>query len=220
MQLFMQEPAPQLCFDFEIERSEFETDMTLKATLGETVTTMLKHSNGKGHMSDVSATISTGSFGEIALADPVFVKTETGEEISETRSDVKQNIHDTISLTPAIKTDPGRLHKSDYTELLYVEWTLSCPSKWNVSLISSSIQDNQSSFQDEFSIDFVYNETSSRLIIHTTTQRFVFRSFSSLEVAVNNLLGNIFKVSNINSTELEDFSVSVLIMTKPEEGKN
>lgn len=63
MQLFMQESAPQLYFDFEIERSNFETDMKLKATLGETVTTMLKHSNGTGHISDVSATISTGSVG-------------------------------------------------------------------------------------------------------------------------------------------------------------
>ncbi|XP_071122060.1 uncharacterized protein [Mytilus edulis] len=279
MQLFMQESAPQLCFDFEIERSDFETDMKLKATLGETVTTMLRHSNGTGHMSDVSATISTGSFGEISLAHPVFIKTETGEETPETGSDVKQNIHDSKSLTPAIKKDPGRLIKSDLqtnvadetdstsfhrvkketsdeekydeilvdvnnlkcllkikglpndiyqsepeerppyvkdTELLYVEWTLACPSKWNASLISSNIQDNPNAFHDEFSIEFVYNE-SSRLIIHTTAQRCVFRSYSSLEVAVKNLLANILNVSTIKSTEPAELSASALIMTKPEE---
>ncbi|CAG2235702.1 unnamed protein product [Mytilus edulis] len=41
--------------------------------------------------------------GEISLAHPVFIKTETGEETPETGSDVKQNIHDSKSLTPAIK---------------------------------------------------------------------------------------------------------------------
>lgn len=63
MQLFMQESTPQLCFDFEMEKSEFETDTKLKSKLGETVTNMLKHSNGRGQISDVSATISSGSFG-------------------------------------------------------------------------------------------------------------------------------------------------------------
>ncbi|CAC5403135.1 unnamed protein product [Mytilus coruscus] len=254
MQLCMQESTHQLCFDFEIEKSEFKTDMKLKAKLGETVATMLKHSNGKGQISDVSATISSGSFGEIPLAHPVFVKTETGEEISETGMETKvadrkdstsfQRVKlestaeekydeifvnvDNLKCLLKIKGLPNDLVYTELderppdvkdTQLLYVEWTLSYPSKWNVALISSSIDDNLSSFHDEFSIDFVYNEPSSRLIIHTTTQRYVFKSFSSLEVAVKNLLRNILNVSNIKSTEPEDLSASVLIMTKPEEGE-
>lgn len=103
------------------------------------------------------------------------------------------------------------------TQLLYVEWTLSCPSEWNVALISSNIQDNLSSFHDAFSIDYVYDDTSSILIIHTTTQRVVFRSYSSIEVAVKNLIGKIMNVSNIKSTEPDELSASVLIMNKPEQ---
>ncbi|XP_063400266.1 uncharacterized protein LOC134684885 [Mytilus trossulus] len=105
------------------------------------------------------------------------------------------------------------------TQLLYVEWTMECPSKWDVSLISSSINDNLSTFHDEFSVDYVYTETSRTLIIHTTAQRCVFRSYSSLEVAVKNLLGNVLNVSNIKSTEPADLYATVLIMTKPDEGE-
>ncbi|XP_071122535.1 uncharacterized protein [Mytilus edulis] len=96
---------------------------------------------------------------------------------------------------------------------------MECPSKWNVSLISSSINGNLSTFHDEFSVDYAYTETSRTLIIHTRIQKCVVRSYPSLEVAVKNLLGNILNVSNIQSTEPEDLSASVLIMTKPDEGE-
>ncbi|XP_071123551.1 reticulocyte-binding protein 2-like [Mytilus edulis] len=102
-------------------------------------------------------------------------------------------------------------------QLLYVEWTMECPLKWNVALISSSINDNLYSFHDEFSVDYVYSETSSKLIIHTTANRCVFRSYSTLEVAVKNFIGKIINVSSIKSTEPEELSASVLIMTRPED---
>ncbi|CAG2229900.1 unnamed protein product [Mytilus edulis] len=117
-----------------------------------------------------------------------------------------------------LHTAPGE-KSSDVkgNQLLYVEWTMECPLKWNVALISSSINDNLCSFHDEFSVDYVYSETSSKLIIHTTVQRCVFRSYSTLEVAVKNLIGKIINVASIKSTEPEELSASVLIMTKPED---
>ncbi|CAG2229876.1 unnamed protein product [Mytilus edulis] len=103
-------------------------------------------------------------------------------------------------------------------QLLYLEWTFECPGEWNLPLIVSSINDNISTFPDEFPVDYVYNETSRTFILHTTAQRSSFRSYSSLEAAVVKLIGKIINVSSIASTEPAELSASVLIMTKPEEG--
>ncbi|VDI64171.1 Hypothetical predicted protein [Mytilus galloprovincialis] len=103
-------------------------------------------------------------------------------------------------------------------QLLYIEWTFECPGEWNLPLIVSSINDNISTFPDEFPVDYVYNETSRTFILHTTAQRSSFRSYSSLEAAVVKLIGKIINVSSIASTEPAELSASVLIMTKPEEG--
>lgn len=82
------------------------------------------------------------------------------------------------------------------------------------------MNEDLSTFHDEFCVYQVYNDTSSELILHTTTKRCVFRSISSLEGAVKNLIGKIKKLSSVTSTEPEELSASVLIMTKPaEEGK-
>ncbi|CAG2218286.1 unnamed protein product [Mytilus edulis] len=116
-----------------------------------------------------------------------------------------------------LHTAPGE-KSSDVkgNQLLYVEWTMECPLKWNVALISSSIMTTYILFMTNSSLT-TYYETSSKLTIHTTVQRCVFRSYSTLEVAVKNLIGKIINVASIKSTEPEELSASVLIMTKPED---
>lgn len=102
--------------------------------------------------------------------------------------------------------------------LLYVEWTIDCPQKWDTAMIASDINHQLSVFQEEFCIESVYIETNSRLIIYSTSQSSVFRSFDALEEAVQRLFVNIMKVCNLKSNALDDFDASLLIMTKPEEG--
>ncbi|CAC5390121.1 unnamed protein product [Mytilus coruscus] len=260
---------------FKIERSVFETDIKLKSKLGETVTTMLKHSNGKGQISDVSATISSDGFGEIAFANPVIDKSETVEEITESGSDVKQNIHDNISLNPTLKMDRDRLYKSDFqteigvrddstsiqmvnmeiavegkyeeivlnvenlkcllklkgipndlqntevdekspdikgNQLLCVEWTMECPKTWNLIIIASTINDKLPAFRDEINVEYVYTETNSKLVIQTTTNKYIFRSLSSIEVVVEKFINSIMNVCSLKSSEPEELSVSALVM--------
>ncbi|CAG2213921.1 unnamed protein product [Mytilus edulis] len=101
------------------------------------------------------------------------------------------------------------------------EWTFECPKKMEFVIdCPMSITDNITSFPDEFPVDYVYNETTNTFIMHTTAKRFVFRSYSSLEAAVVKFIGKIINVSSIESTEPDEVSASVLIMTKPEEDED
>lgn len=102
--------------------------------------------------------------------------------------------------------------------LLYVEWTIDCPQKWDTAMIASDINRQLSVFQEEFCIESVYIETNNRLMIFSTSQSSVFRSLNALDEAVKRLIVNIMKVCNLKSNDFDEFIASLLILTKPEEG--
>lgn len=101
--------------------------------------------------------------------------------------------------------------------MLYVEWTMECPKKWNVTLIASTINEKLAVFSNEISVDYVYTETNNNLVVQTTTHRYIFRSLSSIEFVFKNLIDSIMNVCSLKSNEPEELCVSALIMSRPDE---